>query len=200
MRKSGGFFAVILLIPFCGCRHGAEPVIPENGARTLKSLIAEKESAIEWTVDVGRQDAPARRGRVPITPDNMFAARTEIRNADIVYPELAGFGPVDTSLLGNAERGKLGAFCSAIIARDRTRAENLMNPDNRFLLVVFFTDIRDAEFTERYVMGRPGMRGDLWQVPVRFFLKSGYIDIQIFFLQGESITIDQISYGEIQND
>jgi hypothetical protein len=200
MRKSCGFFAVVFLCAFCGCRNRAKPIIPESGEATLKSMIAEKESAVEWTVDVLPPEKPSPGDGLQITPDNLFVARSEIAKLDIIYPELPGFGPIDTSLLGSGERRGLGTFCSAIIAHDRERAESLMNPDNRFLLVIFFQDIRNAEFTQRYVIGRPGMRGDLWQVPVRFFLKKGYIDTQIFFVQGESIMIDQISYGEIQND
>jgi hypothetical protein len=73
--------------------------------------------------------------------------------------------------------------------------------------------MRDIEFTDRYILGQAGMRGNLWQIPVRFFVKarsedaaskvnaaSGHIDARLFLSMGESIVIDQITYGEIIYD
>lgn len=187
---------LVTLIAFCAffsCARKAEPVLPQEGEPTLKAVITEKESAAQWTAEVSPRPATAEpRPRVALTPDTVFAFRKQ--TAMYVYPELAEFGFLDTSLIGKDARAVIDSFCKAVIAKNRTRAAALMNPQNTFLLSVFFYDARDLEFSGKFALGQAGMRGNLWQVPVRFFLKNGYTDAQLFFMMGESVLIDQISY------
>jgi hypothetical protein len=182
----------------CGCARQKEPVLPSAGDATLRDVIQQKERSVQWTADVDPAQQTRTNPAIAVTPENVFAERAQYHQ--IVYPELFGFGSLDTSLLGSKEQGVITPFCEAITAHDKNAAAQLMNTQSAFLLTIFFDDIRDIEFSKRYIIGRPGIRGNMWQIPVRFFLDDGILDVHLFLNQGESIQIDQISYGEIIHD
>jgi hypothetical protein len=222
--KRGAYTAVI----FCyalfaglvyGCAKNLEAGTPQTGEQTLKALIDRRDSTVNWMLDVNPLKTPQDLVAVPITTATIFASRTQTQT---VYPELAGFGSLDTSLLSEHEMRVLTPFCAAIVAADKTQASTFMNAANTFLLTVFFDDVRGAAFLQNYIIGRPDIRGNIWQIPVRFFLKGAHLDMRIFLNQGSqgaletqsahaisSITpdngqnallIDQIAYGEVIND
>jgi hypothetical protein len=196
MKKTRVFFFFVVCCTLCGCAREDETMLPSVAEQTLKSLIEQKNTESIWTIEVDPPQKPAPAAAVRLTPNNVFALRGESR-AETVYPQLEGFGSLNTSLLDAEKLALINAFCEAVIAHNREKAESLMNPQNAFLLTVFFDDIKNVTFTKRYIIGQPGMRGSLWQVPVRFYASGGWLGAWLFFRLGETLVIDQIIYGEI---
>jgi hypothetical protein len=205
---------ILFAIFFIACSHKIEPALPGEGEETLKKIIAQKDSSADWTSEVNPPEAARAKSAVALAPDNIFASR-EHSEYEMVFPELEGFGSLDTSVIDQNQREFIAAFCGAVIVGDKTQASARMNQHNAFLLTIFFNDMRDVEFTDRYILGQAGMRGNLWQIPVRFFVKArsgtlnaasgisaenGHVDARLFLSMGESIVIDQITYGEIIYD
>ena len=171
-------------------------MLPAVADQTLKSLIEQQDKESTWTIEVAPPEKAAPAPAVRLTPNNVFALRDESR-AETIYPQLEGFGSLNISLLDAEKLALINSFCEAVIAHNREKAESLMNPQNAFLLTVFFDDIKNVTFTSRYIIGQPGMRGSLWQVPVRFYAAGGWLGAWLFFRLGETLVIDQIIYGEI---
>jgi hypothetical protein len=196
MKKMRVFFFFAVCGTLCGCVREDETMLPSVADQTLKSLIEQKNKESAWTIEVDPPQKPATASAVHLTPNNVFALRGESR-AETVYPQLEGFGSLNTSLLDAEKRTLINSFCEAVIAHNREKAESLMNPQTAFMLTVFFDAIKNVTFTKRYIIGQPGMRGSLWQVPVRFYAADGWLGAWLFFRLGETLVIDQIIYGEI---
>ena len=196
MKKRRVFFFFVVCCTLCGCAREDETMLPSVADQTLKSVIEQKDKESAWTIEVDPPQPPVPGSAVRLTLNNIFALRGGGR-ADTVYPRLEGFGSLNIALLDAEKLTLINAFCEAVIAHNREKAESLMNPQNAFLLTVFFDDIKNVTFTTRYIIGQPGMRGNLWQVPVRFYAAGGWIGAWLFFRLGETLVVDQIVYGEI---
>jgi hypothetical protein len=196
MKKRRVFFFFAECCGLFGCIGGDDSLLPAISDQTLKSFIEQKEKETAWTIDVEPPEQTAPEPLVALTTNNVFALRGGSR-AETIYPQLEGFGSLNTSLLDDEKRTLVSAFCEAVMAHNKEKAESLMNPQNAFLLTVFFDDIKNVSFTKRYIVGQPGMRGSLWQVPVRFYVQDGWLGAWLFFRLGETLVIDQIIYGEI---
>ncbi|MDR1785468.1 MAG: hypothetical protein LBR23_03260 [Spirochaetaceae bacterium] len=187
------WFAVFALISLASCSQNTAPALPEETEVTLRAVIEQKNRAVAWTQDVSpKSTAEARRG-ILMTPENAFAFRGD---GSVIYPVIEGFGSLDTSLLGGAALELARDFCRSLIQKDREAAAEGMNSRNTFLLDVFFFDTEGAALTENYVIGRPEILGNIWQIPVRFFLEGGTLDVLLYLNQNEPVRVEQFAYGD----
>jgi hypothetical protein len=190
--------AVIALVCLCaGCKNNETPSEDGLGA-TLRFLLQERDSATGWTQDFSVATPPKSKS-IPLTPDNIAAASLRTTGNSIA-PELPGFGSLDTANISRDQWNRLNHFCGAVMGKNMDAATEDFNPATSFLVPLFFTDLETAGLT-RFLVGKPWIIGETWQIPVRFFVGSRHLDIQVYLLyNNDRWVIDQISYGELADD
>ncbi|MDR3284977.1 MAG: hypothetical protein LBS97_07360 [Treponema sp.] len=187
-------FLILALLVCCKADNA-----PEDGEllKTLREQIQVRDVGTQWTLDFQKKQPSSPQGRqIPLTLENIAAASIKF-TGNRMYPELPGFGSLDTSNLNREQRTLLNNFCQAVTGDDREKAAETFNQSTRFLLTLFFADIQNAGLNS-FIIGKPVVAGQTWQVPVRFFASKSRLDVQMYLLYDtKSWIIDQIAYGEL---
>lgn len=210
MRKFCIFALSFFSVLYISCSNGAgsDKIISESA--TIKQLTFERDSDLLWTrelesvrllLDVKKNQAVS--DNVLLEPVVMICANT---NKAAVYPYLENFGSLDTSSISKELRTFLDGSCEHIC---EWKPELLMLKDSAlFSLILFKYDIEN-QWTENFnedfpvvseeqklfdswFYGEPFINDGELQIPVRFAVKKGFIDIKMFIDSAESFKIDGI--------
>jgi hypothetical protein len=184
------------LILFLGCQDTGIGTLALPAA-TVRSQIQEREAGAAWTREF---TAPAPKSRPVQLTQESIAAFGPSQAGNNVYPELPGFASLDTSNLGAPMRAVINAFCRAVIAGKQEDAQALARAETRFFVDIFFADTALIVFSKTFVLGKPEILGETWQVPVRFLAGKGHLDVFLFLMYDTKWVIDQITYGELSSD
>jgi hypothetical protein len=192
-----GLALALLAFSLQSCKQKSPPVQLDEGEITLKNVIEQKNRATAWTQDVTAKRGEEKLTGIAPTPDNVFAFRQGVH---ALYPELPGFGSLDTSLLNSDALSITRTFCNAIIAKDMAAAAGCMPERNAFSLEVFFYDIRGMTFSKDFVLGRPDVIGNIWQLRARLFSDGQPFDVMLFLNPRGPVHIEQFSYQDAGDD
>lgn len=234
------FLGIIFLVSFSflSCSNGAEvedfasqpEIEDENGQdyETLKDIILEKGAKVSWTgelegdrliADVHR-DVDHVSSDVGLSPIVVNVAGGE---NDDVYPELIGFGSLDTRGLAGELRTFIEDFCKSFAENVYSGPEKFFDSKYLFNFVFFRQDLeldwvknfgeefpqavfnrveKDSQGDSAYVpvlftswrLGAPISSGEILQQPVRFYCNQGYVDF-VLYVRLDNKKIYQISRG-----
>jgi hypothetical protein len=190
---------ILFLCILTACETGTQAAQDDKAATTLRSIVQRRDDNTVWTLEFPQNTTQNAQDRsIELSPENFAAASIRI-TGNSIYPELPGFGSLNTANLNTEQRLLINGFCNAVIAGNMQGASQHFYTATRFLLMLFFEDIKDTKLN-RYIVGRPTIIDSTWQIPIRFFGGNNHLDIQIYLLYENSWIIDQIAYGELVND
>ncbi|MGP1588025.1 MAG: hypothetical protein ACTTHG_06760 [Treponemataceae bacterium] len=115
-----------------------------------------------------------------------------------IYPEIEGFGSLDTGILESSVCDVIERFILGI--DKKVPDETVIAQGSKFLLPVFTYDFQKIPKITKYLIGKPYIVQDEfmdeYQVPVRLYTKEGFID-SIFFMinQNNTYYVEQVYYG-----
>jgi hypothetical protein len=188
---------IILLCFFTACEAGTQAA-PENSVdTTIRGMVQKRDAETVWTLDFPKSAAQnTQGGAIALSPENIAVASVKV-TGNSIYPELPGFGSLNTANLNAEQRSLINDFCNAIIAS--TDASKHFRTETRFLFALFFEDIKDSKL-KSFIVGKPAIIDSTWQIPVRFLGGSKRLDVQMYLVYDNGWVIDQIAYGELVNE
>jgi hypothetical protein len=188
-----------LLFILTACEVGTQTTQEDEGTHTLRSRVQTRDAQTVWTLDFPRSTVRnTQGGPIALLPENVAVASVKV-TGNSIYPELPGFGSLNTANLNAEQRSLINGFCNAIIAGNMAEASKHFHATTQFLFTLFFADIKDSKL-KSFLVGKPAIIDSTWQIPVRFFADSKHLDIQIYLLYEKNWIIDQVAYGELVND
>lgn len=193
-----------------------------KNSETLKDVIEKKESSMSWTKELEGDilqediyiDAERISSNVYLTPEVISVVYC---NNNPIYPEIPGFGSLDTTLLQDSVRNVINEFAESINENIYTIPISVIHPDFIFNYVFFRNDLIEnweLKFGEKFpydnnedkskikpitlftkwIIGRPFTTGEIEKVPVRFYCQQGFLDVTLYILL-ENNKIYQITEG-----
>jgi hypothetical protein len=188
------FFLCILT----ACEAGTQAAHEGAAVTTLRAIVQKRDAETVWTLDFPKSTAQnAQGGTIALSPENFAVASVKV-TGNSIYPELPGFGSLNTANLNAEQRSLINTFCAAVIAGNVAEASKSFHAATRFLFTLFFEDIKDSKL-KSFIVGKPAIIDSTWQIPVRFLAGDSHLDIQIYLLYENNWVIDQIAYGELTN-
>lgn len=200
------------------CANSSSAIVADYNAETLRSRAENKENSTLWTRELESMrlaeditHAPDADSSVKLTPS---AAAVCTYSAKPLYPQLEGFGSLDTSLLSQDVRNVLDSFCRAVSAEQPV--DTLMAKDSLYSAVLFQDDLKgvwkerfNEDFPEkadglelftRTLYGEPFIDSGMYDIPVRLYCAAGYIDTDVSLVQEDgAFKINQIQIRDREN-
>lgn len=217
-------FFLILSIPsalLISCSQGHSSEIVYLNEDTLRSLTEEKERNLVWTRelesvrllrDISKNKAVDENSKLSTV---MLCAVHGDYLPDPIYPELPGFGSLDTSSLSKEHRAFFDEFSEQISMWKFP--EERVEKNSLFFLALFKSDVengwkdffgtdfpleeknesqktdkKEARLFTSWLYGKPFVDEDSILVPVRFFCAEGSVDVRLCSSKEKPI-IDQIA-------
>lgn len=203
LKKSVFLFLTLFLFIIISC-SGPDSIVIQEDAVNLKNIATSYEKGITWTEEIEKeklnQKIPSVDGiekSVKVTPINILFSREE-EFVEPLYPELAGLGKINVSVLNSDQYDVLDKFCSAIV--EDKNIEPYISVNSFYTVVLFNYDLVQEAFKfSSYIAGEPFFEDDEnIECPVRFFYNEDnaeYFDVNIFLkLENEKWVISQIVY------
>ena len=179
-------FFLILSIPsalLISCSQGHSSEIVYLNEDTLRSLTEDKERSLVWTRelesvrllrDISKNKAVDENSKLSTV---MLCAVHGDYLPDPIYPELPGFGSLDTSSLSKEHRAFFDEFSEQI--------SMWKFPEEK-------VDKKEARLFTSWLYGKTFVDEDSILVPVRFFCAEGSVDVRLCSSKEKPI-IDQIA-------
>ena len=190
--------ASALLASACSSREDSV----QESSQTLRSEAMLLSSSTEWTSQI---DASVLTGKIqgikggsPSVPQTTLTVNAVLESQPPVYPSLPGFYELDLSGMEADARTVLESFCKALVSGKD--AESFMESKNLYSLAIFRYDLRmelGKNFSlQSYVAGKPASTKDVYECPVRFFVKgNSYFDAVVYVHKaGEEWKVAQIAF------
>jgi hypothetical protein len=186
---------VLFLCFLTACEADIQATHEDEAVTTLRSMVQTRDAITVWTLDFPQSAVQRAQDRsIELSPENLAAAPARI-TGNSIYPELPGFGSLNTANLNAEQRLLINEFCGAVIADKIEEASKRFRTTTRFLLTIFFEDVKDSN-QKSFIVGRPAIIDSTWQIPVRLFAGDNHLDVQLYLLYDNGWVIDQIAYGE----
>jgi hypothetical protein len=189
---------IILLCILTACEVDTQATQKREEVTTLRQMVQTRDAETVWTLDFPKSAARGAPDRVALSPENVAAASVRV-TGNSIYPELPGFGSLNTANLNAEQRSLVNGFCAAVIAGNTAEASKHFHSATRFLFTLFWADIKERKL-KSFIVGKPAIIDSTWQIPVRFLAGDSYLDVQIYILHENNWIIDQIAYGELVNE
>ena len=186
---------------FCASCSSHEVALAESSV-TLRSEAELLSSSTSWTSQI---DASVLSGKIsgikggsPSLPQDTVRLNAVLDIQHPVYPSLPDFYELDLSTMEEDARVVLESFCGAMISGKG--AESFFEEKNLYSLAIFRYDLRmelGKNFSlSSYVAGKPGSTKNVYECPVRFYLKdSSYFDTVVYVHKNnEAWKVGQISF------
>jgi len=196
-------FLVLILTSaffFASCSDKDE-VLAESSV-TLRSEAERLCSSINWTSQL---DASVLTGKIsgiqgssPSVPQNTVTFNAVLETQPPLYPSLPDFYDLDLSAMEESARLVLDSFCKALISGEK--AEEFFEEKNLYSLAIFRYDLRmelGRNFSlHSYVAGKPGNTKNVYECPVRFYLKDdSYFDTVLYIQKTEDVwKVSQLAF------
>ena len=197
----------LLFLTFFSCSQPTPVKLITNQDETLRSIIQEKESTINWTKTLEDSVLSTKidsfegiSSNIKLSPEVLRAYNNTCAP---VIPYLEDFVSLDINNLGPGHKTSAIQLINTINSNFSVFPETIINAKFLFNYIFFKNDFIEewnqnfqTEFKEncikKYLFGEPFSSEDLIQIPVRLFSEYGYVDIEINFINDEKNLISQI--------
>lgn len=213
--------AVSLL--FVSCKHKQKDIVSIEEDKTIKNLIATKESETLWTREIEGEILTENISQfnnintgIQLTPEVVSAGTIM---PEKVYPSIKDFYVLDTSTIDKVLLKNLKTFGDGICKNINKGQEKLFNKNLKFTYVFFKESLQEnwesifnetcpytfdemvygekkIEIFDKYLIGKEYAGKDFIEVPVRLYKQNKYIDIMIYVEESKDFLFSNI---EIKN-
>ena len=138
-----------ILFSLFSCSNAAEVKVVTEVPETLKSVVADKEFNVTWTNELEGDrlteniysDSEYISDYFYLSPDNVIISH---KNEEPIYPELKGFGSLDTRNIPSSINYIITSFCDAL-SKDLLKGPEQYFDSNYYFNFVFFkTDLLNS--------------------------------------------------------
>lgn len=211
--KRFSFFTAAFFLFAVSCSNSGQVTSSATGENTLKSKVSVKSEAAIWTSELEKNiltenlsENPYIGKSVSLKPETMNVS-SAFSEKEKIYPELKGFGSLDSDDLKKESRQLVSDFCNDLInGKDLYASSKYVAKEKLFSYVFFADDLRsnidsgDSEIRfSKFYIGKSFLSGKEVQIPVRLYVVSGakYVDLSIFVSEVSS-EITQIKIENIE--
>lgn len=135
-----------IIFSLFSCSNAAEVKVVTEDPETLKSVVADKEFNVTWTNELEGErlteniysDSEYISDYFYLSPDNVIVSH---KNEEPIYPELKGFGSLDTRNIPSSIKYIITSFCDALSKDVLKGAEQYFDSNYYFNYVFFKTDL-----------------------------------------------------------
>lgn len=200
-------FLVSLFMIFFSCNNNVPIDLSSGSDETLRQAALRREQSLMWAREIESvrltrdiTTSPVISKNVKFSPE-VFAVSSD--DYQPVYPGLEGFGSLDTSEITQ----ELSVFLEKVAASIASWPldSKYMEKDSLFSLILFKSDVEKSwknEFGNSFpegdrvfdslIFGEPFVESEAVLVPVRFFHKKNYLDLELYIYTGDKFSIGQI--------
>ena len=213
------FFVILTSLFLVSCSNVANGEINVIEEKTLKEIIDAKDTKITWakeleegrlTADISNDGQKISSG-IALTPE---VEAVVYDDSEPVYPELPGFGSLDTRAVTGNLKNIISNFCSSLSRNLYNGPQSYFDDHFIFNYVFFKLDLADewknrfgVEFPQKddgkwhpslfshWTLGKPLLTGEIMEQPVRFYCKRGFLDVTLY-VRLDNNKIYQITINE----
>lgn len=225
MRRFNIVFFILIGFSFISCSHKKNIKIESNSAETIKQIINEKNSTLIWSNEI----EPNRLNEKIIINEEKIAKEVErtplmviSQNFDCnpVYPELDGFTNLDISAMNESLKKTVNDFCEEFSNKNIfTNIGKFYNSKFVFNSVLFLDDFKlsyekkigkfpyKSDSTDEktglcssYIIGKPDISSEFFEIPVRFYCQSKFVDLTLIIKDSVPYEIFDINIVGWEND
>lgn len=216
------FFSVIFLFFFFACSKHSEAENQTENFETLKEEAESLNSKVVWTEEL-EQGRLSEKIKTPegikskLNASILSVSAIKNDNAEYIYPDLKGFGSLNTKSIPSDLKSKIENFCDSFSKNQDlssfSRSESLYNLAlfyydlNSYLpeFQNFFNDEKSSgkktkKFFNIYTLGEPFIDGVNYDVPLRFSSKNKILTLETYWTSEDSEwMLDQIQVSSIDD-
>lgn len=200
---------------FASCSDNTEESTQPADFETLKSEAEFINSKITWTEETesGRllekiKNPEGIDGKVKASVLTVAAIKNE--EPLFIFPSLAGFGSLDTSLIPLNLKSEVEKFCDSFSKNDDLSP--LFREESLYNLALFYYDLssrlpnyekffnesENKNFFDSYKLGEPFIDGVNYNIPIRFVFKNKILILETYWsLENSKWLLDQIQISTI---
>ena len=212
LRLRGLLCMLLFLLAFFSCSNPVQDAEEITANSTLRYSAESLYDATEWAEEIEFDRLTASvssvegiSARLNLSPLIVLASVPS--DSTRIFPNLEGFGSLDTTLISKRLREMLTSFCECIAANKE--ADKFMESNCLFSLALFYEDFErifascfdfsdeqdssETAYFDSFVLGEPFLDGVYYEVPVKFFGKKANLTLCVFcFEKSSAWKIDQI--------
>lgn len=210
MKKTAPVSFVFLTgILLCtSCSHHTDMPISISEADTIRHTVKEETAGISWSEEkVAREAASTHETEKGTSFFNEQMAISFGPSTKPVYPEIPGFGSLDTTTISPGLYTSLQSFLSSLSSGDISSSS--FHPDYQFSAVItrYQLKLMDVSFTE-FTVGKPYITSNtdtpLYEIPVLAESDSGTWTIRVYLdpdsAKHNQFAIQQVSFEELLHE
>ena len=139
-------FTSILVLTFISCSNVADVEVVTEAPSTLKSVVLDKEFDVTWTNELEGErlseniysDSEHISDYYYLSPENVIVSH---KDEEPIYPELIGFGSLDTRNIPSSIKYIITSFCDSLTKDLSHGAEQYFDSNYYFNYVFFKSDL-----------------------------------------------------------
>lgn len=199
MKKKSSFFDIISIllisVVFFACSNTQSSIIVVPDSETLRSESDVRYSQVLWSSEIegDRLSDPENTDGdlAQFLPQALGSLNSG--GKPFVYPELTGFGSLDTTELTTDVRNKIDSFIKDFFEGNNTSSS--LRSGRKWLPFVLRSSFNSFTKCDKWIYGKPYISADnkypVYEMPVRLYSGNTYVDIIVSLLpENADNTID----------
>ncbi|MCQ2587653.1 MAG: hypothetical protein MJ174_06015 [Treponema sp.] len=214
------FFLIFIPFIFLSCSKEKDSVISVENEETLKYLISERQSIVNWAKEIEPEILETDIGNIPSISQSVSVSKELMglikQDNNKIYPSISDFTILDNSSLNEKALNTVKNFGSAVCSNLNCKPDLFMSKNYYFLYQFFKSNLLEnweTMFNEKFpntfeditnkdkkivlfndfLIGKENETQDFIEIPVRLIAKDKYLNIVICVEKVDNYSIDEIS-------